>query len=80
MGMGKSAHGKFSLTVATTMASMPPLKDHRDTISCRQIGATLGTEAKQGTGHKVACFWGIGANGGEFCFLKHSKACHFKCR
>jgi hypothetical protein len=54
--MGKWAHEKFSLLVATCMASMPPLKAHKDKISCGKLGASFGREANQGVGHKVAWF------------------------
>jgi hypothetical protein len=59
--MGKWAHEKLSLLVATCMASMPPLKAHRDPIYCRKRGASLGREAKQGIGHKEAWFSGLNA-------------------
>jgi hypothetical protein len=60
MDMGKWARGTFSLLASTCMASMPPLKAHRYKISCENIGASLGREAKQGAGRKVAWFWGVG--------------------
>jgi hypothetical protein len=53
--MGKWAHGKLALIVATCIASMPPLKAHMYTIPCGKIGASLGWEANQVVGHKVAC-------------------------
>jgi hypothetical protein len=81
MGKGKRAHEKFSLLVATCMASMPPLKAHKDAISCGKLGSSLGMEAKQGIGLKVAWFWGVGVlKWGGIGHLKHFKACLVKCR
>jgi hypothetical protein len=45
------------------MAIMPPLKARGYKISCGTIKASLGREAKQGVGHKVAWFVGVGAMG-----------------
>jgi hypothetical protein len=60
MGDGKGAHEKVSLIAKRCEASMPPVNAHRNTISFRNIGASLGREAKQGA--EVAWFWGVGAN------------------
>jgi hypothetical protein len=60
-GIGKWAHEKFSLLVATCMASMPPLTAHKDTLPYGKIGASLGREEKQGTDQKVAWFLAVDA-------------------
>jgi hypothetical protein len=67
-------HGMFSLIVATCMAIMPPLKAHRDTISCRKMGALLGREAKQWVegGWGLGCGWQV--NMCEFGYRKQRKA------
>jgi hypothetical protein len=51
---------RVSLIAKRCEASMPPVNAHRNTISFRKIGASLGREAKQGA--EVAWFWGVGAN------------------
>jgi hypothetical protein len=50
-GYVQGAHGKLSWILATCIASMPPLKAHRGTISCGKVEGSVGREAEQGIVH-----------------------------